>query len=271
MVDVHEPSENEAPEQNDQFAGVLAIVCSKRLFNIQETASAIATCTDARARVQPLLLESPISLTPGPLEMLCDAPSQLCSVCSRAETRLRGPLEPYVGRVVCERCWEHNHLKELGFLSWREARKIYKVSNDGLKTLQWAQSPHRWNQRYFREPDIRSLAICQAGGMAAFQVKRDKVRSNALARRLANLMKHYEDLSALGMDIERQIYLAGLRIRDCINLQVPNGSRLLDEVIHATVSTQNQLDDGNLFGHLDWRAPLYSLKRYTDFKKGITR
>jgi hypothetical protein len=107
--------------------------------------------------------------------------------------------------------------------------------------------------------------------MAAFQVKRDKVRSNALARRLANLMKHYEDLSALGMVIERQIYLAGLRIRDCITLQVPNGSRLLDEVIHAIASTRNQSEDGNLSDHLDWRAPLYSLKRYTDFKKGITR
>jgi hypothetical protein len=107
--------------------------------------------------------------------------------------------------------------------------------------------------------------------MAAFQVKRDKVRSNALARRLTNLIKHYEDLSALGMDIERQFYLAGLRIRDCINLQVPNGSRLLDEVIHATASTRNQSEDENLSDHLDWRAPLYSLNRYTDFKRGITR
>jgi hypothetical protein len=264
MDDVHEPSENEAPEQNDQFAGVLAIVSSKRLLNIQDTASAIATCTDTQDRVQPLLIESPISLNSGPLEMLCDAPSQLCSVCSRAETRLRCPLEPHVGRVVCERCWEHNHLKELGFLSWREARNIYKVTNDGLKKLQWAQSPHRWNQRYFRGPDVRSLAIREAGGVAAFQVRRDKVRSNALARRRANLMKHYEDLSALGMNVERHVYLAGLHIWDCINLQVPNGSRLLDEVIHAAVSTHNQSDDGN---HLDWIAPLYSMKRYTDFKK----
>jgi hypothetical protein len=66
------------------------------------------------------------------------------------------------------------------------------------------------------------------------------------------------------MDIERQVYLAGLCIWDCINLQVPNGSRLLDEVIHAAVSTHTQSDDGN---HLDWIAPLYSMKRYTDFKK----
>jgi hypothetical protein len=73
------------------------------------------------------------------------------------------------------------------------------------------------------------------------------------------------------MDIERQVYLAGLRIRECINLQVPNGSRLLDEVIHATASTQNQSDDGNLSGHLDWIAPLHPLKRYTDFKKGTTQ
>jgi hypothetical protein len=92
------------------------------------------------------------------------------------------------------------------------------VTNEGLETLQWAQSPHRWNQRYFKELDVRSLAIQEAGGMAAFQIKRDKVRSNALARRCANVMKHYEDLSALGMNIERQVYLAGLRIRDCINL-----------------------------------------------------
>jgi hypothetical protein len=271
MDDVHEPSENEALEQNDQFAGVLAIVCSKRLLNIQETASAVATCTDTRDRVQPLLTESPISLNSGPLEMLCNAPSQLCSVCSRAETQLRCPLEPHVGRVVCERCWEHNHLKELGFLSWREARNIYKVTNDGLKKLQWAQSPHRWNQRYFRGPDVRSLAIQEAGGMAAFQVKRDKVRSNALARRRTNLVKHYDDLSALGMAFERQIYLAGLRIRDCINLRVPNGSRPLDEVIHVAVSAQNQSEDRDLSNHRDMIAPLYSLKRYTDFKKGITR
>jgi hypothetical protein len=79
-------------------------------------------------------------------------------------------------------------------------------------------------------------------------------------------MKHYEDLSALGMNIERQVYLAGLRIRDCINLQVPNGSRLLDDVIHAAVSAQDQ-NDGALSNHLDWVAPLHSLKRYTDFKK----
>jgi hypothetical protein len=63
-------------------------------------------------------------------------------------------------------------------------------------------------------------------------------------------MKHYEDLSALGMNIERQVYLAGLRIRDCINLQVPNGSRLLDDVIHAAVNAQDQ-DDGKRSDHLD--------------------
>jgi hypothetical protein len=133
----------EACEQNDQFAQVLAIVSSKQLLNTKDTASAIATCTDARDRVQPLLVDSPVSLTPGPLEMLCDAPSQLCSVCSRKETRLRCPLQPHAGRAVCERCWEHYHWKELGFLSWREARDIYKVTNEGSKTLQWAQSPHR--------------------------------------------------------------------------------------------------------------------------------
>jgi hypothetical protein len=72
-------------------------------------------------------------------------------------------------------------------------------------------------------------------------------------------MKHYEDLLALGMDIERQIYFAGLRIRDCINLQVPNGSRMLDEVIHAAVTAKNQLDDEKLSNHLDWIAPLHSL------------
>jgi hypothetical protein len=117
-----------------------------------------------------------------------------------------------------------------------------------LKTLQWAQSPHQWNQRYFRELDVRSLAIQEAGGVAAFQVRQDKVRSNARARRLANLVRHYDDLSALGMNIKSQVYLAGLRIRDCINLQVPNGSRLLDEVIHATA---NQSNNGNLSSHLD--------------------
>jgi hypothetical protein len=100
---------SEACEQNDQFAQVLAIVSSKQLLNTYDTASAIATCTDARDRVQPLLVDSPVSLTPGPLEMLCDAPSQLCSVCSRKETRLRCPLQPHAGRAVCERCWEHDH------------------------------------------------------------------------------------------------------------------------------------------------------------------
>jgi hypothetical protein len=83
--------------------------------------------------------------------------------------------------------------------------------------------------------------------VAVFQARQDKVRSNALARRRANLVRHYKDLSALEMDTERQVYLAGLRIRDCINLRVPNGSRLLDEVIHAAVSTHNQSDDGNLW------------------------
>jgi hypothetical protein len=100
---------SEVCEQNDPFAQVLATISSKRLLNIQDTASAIATCTDARDRVQPLLIDSPISLTPGPLKMLCDASSQLCTVCSRKETQLRCPLQPHAGRAVCERCWVHDH------------------------------------------------------------------------------------------------------------------------------------------------------------------
>jgi hypothetical protein len=73
--------------------------------------------------------------------------------------------------------------------------------------------------RFYRESDLRVLAVQKQGGPTGFYGALEDRRAKVIKERRMRLVKHYHDLAELGRCFQKQAVLAGLNPTECMDLR----------------------------------------------------
>lgn len=161
----------------------------------------------------------PCRVAPGPLHFESVWPRDCCKICNNEWTKLRWPLHPHKGSPICLSCLNFGLHRALDCLTTAEARRKYQIKD--LSSLQWAPHPSSYiKTRYYRESDLRVLAVRERGGPTGFNSALEDRRAKAIKERRERLVKHYHDLAELGRCFQTQAVLAGLNPTECMDLRL---------------------------------------------------
>jgi hypothetical protein len=133
-------------------------------------------------------------------------------------------MQPHKGLPICLSCVNFGMHRALDCLTTAEARWKYQIKD--LSSLQWAPHPLGFvKSRFYRESDLRVLAVRERGGPTGFSSALEDRRANVIKERRKRLVQHYHDLAELGRCFQTQAVLAGLNRTECIDLRVKVESR----------------------------------------------
>ena len=172
---------------NEKFASVLSIVSENGLLALSDIASSASTCKDTQAAVGSLMHEYPVPFNgaSGPQRCLIGLCWRRCSICHDRYTNMQWPIPPHDGLTICNFCF-FKKLNKLGYIPTMEARQKYRVKD--LSGLQWIPDPwptlHR--TRYYKESDVRVLAVREQGGPKRFQKAQEAWQTRDIMRRKKN-------------------------------------------------------------------------------------
>lgn len=205
---------------NETFASALSVVGQKGLLALSDLAAAACTCKDSQATIGTVMHEFSLSNdgSSGPLYFELALPQECCTTCKNAWTDLRWPMHPHQGLAICLRCLGLGLHRSLDCLTTTEAQQKYQIKD--LSSLQWTSHPLGAVQtRYYREYDVRVLAIRERGGPVGFNKGEKARQTKVIMQQRKRLVKHYEDPAKLKRCFQTQAMLAGLNLADCIDLR----------------------------------------------------